>query len=105
MRRTARQGTAVLLLRLCLRLLETRGHVVGGLPDRRQLRGILVGDAHSGAILELLDERDEVQRVGLEVLLEASVVLDARWIYLQLLREVAADELEDLVSIHQPGPS
>src|SRR3954447_9376513 len=64
------------LLRRCLRL-QARRDIVGRLPDGRDLDRILVGDAHARAVLELLDERDQIERVGLEVLLEARVVLDA----------------------------
>src|SRR5436190_315533 len=77
--------------------LGARRDVVGRLPDALDLDRFLVRDSDPGAVLQLLNQRDEVERVGLEVLLEARVVLDPRWVYLQLLRKVAADELEYLI--------
>src|SRR4051812_20147759 len=74
--RTARRVPAPRRLRLCLRALETRRDVVGRLADCRDLHGVLVGDPHTRTVLQFLDERDQVERVGLEIFLEACFVLD-----------------------------
>ena len=44
---------------------------VDGLADGQDLRRLLVGHAHAVGVLELLHERVEVERVGLEILAEA----------------------------------
>ena len=61
---------------------------VDGLADGQDLRGLLVGHPDAVGVLELLDERVEVERVGLEVLLEARVLVDARRIEVELVGEV-----------------
>ena len=45
-------------------------------PHGQDLRGLLVGHAHAVGVLELLHERVQVERVGLEVLLEAGALAD-----------------------------
>src|SRR3954453_15115774 len=50
------------LLRRCLRL-QARRDIVGRLPDGRDLDRILVGYARARAVLELLDKRDQIERV------------------------------------------
>src|SRR5687768_17341062 len=74
---------------------EVDGEAHGGDP-----RGLLVGHLHAIDVLELLDERVEVQRIGVQVLLEARLLGDPRRIDLQLVREVVADEVEDFVPGH-----
>src|SRR5215211_435336 len=76
------------------------GDEVCGLADREYLGRVLVGDAYAVAVLELHDELHEVERVGLEILLEASAVADAAGIDLQLGCEVLADALEDRFAGH-----
>jgi hypothetical protein len=44
--------------------------VVDGLSDSRDLLGVLVRDLDPELILELHDQLDEIERVGVEILLE-----------------------------------
>jgi hypothetical protein len=60
------------------------GDEVGGLANGEDASRLLVRDADAVVVLELHDELDEVERVGLQVLLEARVLLDAGGIDLQL---------------------
>src|ERR687895_1863775 len=48
-----------------------RGDEVGGLPDRQDLGHLLVGNADAVAVLQLHNQLDEIERVRLQVLLEA----------------------------------
>src|SRR5688572_7930339 len=73
---------------------------VGGLPDGVNLGRLLVRNADAIAVLELHDQLDEVERVGLEVLLEARALVYAGRVHAQLSREVRADQLQHLVSSH-----
>src|SRR5689334_25412410 len=75
-------------------------HEVDGLRDRLDPRGLLVGHADAVGVLELLDQRVEIQRIRVEILLEVRGLLDARRIELQLVGQVCADQLEDFVSGH-----
>ena len=50
--------------------LLVRRDVVDGLADGLDLLGVLVGDLDSELVLELHDQLDEVERVGVEILLE-----------------------------------
>ena len=65
---------------------------VDGLAHGEDPRRLLVGHLHAVGVLELLDERVEVERVGLEVLLEARRLVDARGIDLELVGEMRLDE-------------
>ena len=47
---------------------RVREHEVDGLADGLDPRRLLVGHLHAVGVLELLHERVEVERVGLEVL-------------------------------------
>ena len=69
-------------------------------PTERILAACFVGHLHAVGVLELLDERVEVQRVGLQVLLEARRLVDARGIDLELVGEMRLDEAEDLFAGH-----
>ena len=51
---------------------------VDRLTHGEDLRGLLVGHLHAVGVLELLDQRVEVERVGLQILLEAGAFLDPR---------------------------
>ena len=73
---------------------------VDRLPDGDDLRSLLVGHLHAEGVLELLHERVEVQRVGLEVDAEVRAVVDPRGIDLELVDEVRLDHREDFVSGH-----
>src|SRR5918999_1004377 len=70
-----------------------RGDEVGGLPHRQDLGRFLVRNADAVAVLELHHELDEVQRVRLEILLEARVLRDADGLHLQLGGKVIANAL------------
>src|ERR687894_2524362 len=76
--------------------------VVERLPDGGDSRRLLVRDAHAVAVLELHHERDEVERVGVEVLLEPSALLDVVGLNLELRGEVRPHELENLPAGHDP---
>src|ERR687895_1221937 len=69
------------------------GDEVGGLAHGQDPGCLLVGDANAVAVLQLHDELDEVQRVRLEVLLEARLLRDAAGLHLQLGGEVLTDAL------------
>ena len=73
---------------------------VDGLAHGEDPRRLLVGHLHAVGVLELLHERVEVERVGLEVLLEARRLVDARGIDLELVGEMRLDEAEDLFAGH-----
>src|SRR5438067_1833834 len=75
--------------------LLVRGDVVDGLPDGRDLLGILVGDLDPELILELHDQLDEVERVGVEVVLERRLLGDLILLDSELLRQDFLDALED----------
>src|SRR5918992_2684175 len=70
-----------------------RGDEVGGLPHRQDPGRLLVRDADAVAVLQLHHELHEVQRVRLEVLLEARVLADAPRLHLELGGQVIADAL------------
>src|SRR3954447_18679854 len=75
-------------------------HEVHGLADRVDPRRLLVRHRHAVGVLELLDERVEVQGVRLEVVLEVRALVDARRIELELVGEMGADGLEDVFPGH-----
>ena len=79
---------------------RVRGDIVGGLTHGQELGRLVVGDPHAVVVLELDRELDEVQRVRTQVLLEAGVVPDHVRIDLQLVGEMRAYGLEDLVPSH-----
>ena len=74
---------------------------VDRLADRHDLRGLLVGHLHAVGVLELLHERVEVERVGLEVGAKARRLVDPRGIDLELVDEVGLDQREDLFAGHE----
>src|SRR5215208_6176085 len=95
---SSRRGSSVVARasgRLCLRV---GGDEVGGLSDGQDLHRFFVRDANAVAILELHDELDEVERVGLQVLLETRALADAGRVHAQLRREMRPDQLQHLVS-------
>ncbi len=63
-------------------------HEVHGRADGQDLRGLLVGHAHPVGVLELLHERVQIQRVGLEILLEAGRLDDRLGVDVQLVGQV-----------------
>src|SRR5260221_484817 len=72
-----------------------RGDVVDGLPDGRDLLGILVRDLDPELVLELHDELDEVERVGVQVVLERRLFGDLILFDSELLRQNFFHTLED----------
>src|SRR4051794_14462893 len=75
-------------------------HEVDRLPDGLDPRGLLVAHLDPVGVLELLYERVEIERIGVEVAPEVRALLDAGGIELQLVGQVVADDLEDLVARH-----
>src|SRR5436305_5335914 len=67
-----------------------REHEVHGLTNGQDLRGLFIGDLHPVGVLELLNERVQVERVGLQVLLEAGRLGDLAGIDLELVGQVRA---------------
>ena len=63
-----------------------------GLDPRR----LLVGHLDPVRVLELLHERVEVERVGVEVVAEVRALVDARGIELQLVGQMRTDQLQAL---------
>ena len=59
---------------------------------------LLVGDAHAVGVLELLHQRVEVQRVGLQVLLETGLLADLLGIDVELVGQVGLDQFEYLLA-------
>ena len=53
-----------------------RGDVVDGLPDALDLLRVLVRDLDPELVLELHDQLDEVERIGVEILLEGRLLGD-----------------------------
>src|SRR4051794_32571789 len=70
------------------------------LRDRVDARGVLIRQLDAVGVLQLLDERIEVQRVGRQVLAEMRGLLDLRGIQLQLVREMLADQGQHVVTGH-----
>src|SRR4051795_5414748 len=52
---------------------------VDSLAHAEDPRCLLVGHLHAVGVLELLDERVEIKRIGLEILLEPSPLVDHGW--------------------------
>src|SRR5918999_4849578 len=76
------------------------GDEVRGLADREDLGCLLVGDPDAVVVLELDDQLDQVERVGLQVLLEARLLTDAVRPHAQFGGQVLPDAFEDLLSFH-----
>src|SRR4029079_4340237 len=76
---------------------------VDGLAHGGDPRSLLVGHLDAVGVLELLDERVEVQRGGVGVLAEGRRVVEARRIDLELVGEMRLDEREDLFAGHCAG--
>src|SRR3954468_15109431 len=77
-----------------------REHEVDRLPHRLDLGRLLVGHRHAVGVLELLHQRVEVERIGVEVVAEVRRLAHPRRIELELVGQVVADQLEDLVARH-----
>src|SRR3954452_2999171 len=72
--------------------------VVDGLPDGRDLLGVLVRDLDPEGVLELHDQLDQVERVGVEVLLERRLLGDLALLDPELLGQNLLDPLEDFIA-------
>src|SRR5918995_3156294 len=77
------------------------GDEVCGLADREDLGRLLVRDADPVAVLELDHELHQVERVRLEVLLEAGGAVDALGVDLQFGGQVLPDAVENLFAGHR----
>src|SRR5690349_8446877 len=73
--------------------------VVDRLTDGRDLLGILVGDLEPELVLELHDQLDQVEGVGIQVALERRVIGHLLLVHAELLDENAADALERLLTV------
>src|SRR5262249_19609235 len=72
--------------------------VVDGLADSCDLLGVLVRDLDPELVLELHDQLDEVERVGVEVLLEGRLLCDVGFLDPELLGQDFLDPLEDFLA-------
>src|SRR3954454_12452924 len=73
---------------------------LGRLADGEQSGSLVIGDLDAVRVLQLHDQLDEIEGVGLEVLLEARAVLHPLRVDLQLRGQVLADALHHLVLGH-----
>ena len=78
--------------------LLVRGDVVDGLADGRDLLRVLVRDLHPEVVLELHYQLDEVERIGVEIVLERRVLRDLALVHAELLAQNGFDALEDLLT-------
>ena len=67
--------------------LLVREDVVDSLPDGRDLLSVLVRDLDPELVLELHDQLDQVERIGVEVFLERRLVSDLVLVDAELLDE------------------
>src|SRR5947209_18450270 len=74
------------------------GDVVDRLADGRDLLRVLVRDLDPELVLELHDQLDEVERVGVEILLEGRLLVDLALVDAQLLDQDLLDSLEDFLA-------
>jgi hypothetical protein len=74
------------------------GDVVDGLPDGLDLLRVLVRDLDPELVLQLHDQLHEIERVGVEILLEGSVLRDLVLVDAELLRQDLLDPLEHFLS-------
>src|SRR5207249_1410108 len=72
--------------------------VVDCLPDRLDLLGVVVRDLDPELILELHYQLDQIQRVGVQVLLKGSLVRDLAVVDAERLGQDFLDTLEDLLA-------
>src|SRR5581483_206999 len=76
--------------------LLVRRDVVDSLPDGGDLLRVLVGDLDPELVLELHDQLDEVERIGVQVFLERCVLADLALLDAELLGQDLLDSLVDL---------
>src|SRR5947209_10565706 len=74
------------------------GDVVDRLADSGDLLRVLVRDLDPELILELHDQLDEVERVGVEILLEGRLLGDLRLVDAELLGEDFLDPIVDFLA-------
>src|SRR5947209_3228148 len=74
------------------------GDVVDRLADSRDLLRILVRDLDPELILELHDQLDEVERVGVEIFLERRIVVDLGLVDTELLGQDFLDLFGDFLA-------
>src|SRR5215212_7151861 len=74
------------------------GDVVDRLADGLNLLGVLVGDLDPELILELHDQLDEIERVGVEVLLEGGLLRDLALVDAELLGQNFLYSLENFLA-------
>src|SRR4249919_3968362 len=72
--------------------------VVDGLSDGGDALGILVGDLDPELILELHDQLDEIERIGVEILLERRRLDDVGLLDAELLHQNHLYSLEDFLA-------
>src|SRR5581483_5409760 len=89
-RRSAARGRSPRLL--------VRSDVVDSLADGLDLLRVLVRDLDPELVLELHDQLDEVEGVGVEILLEGSLLRDVRLVDAELLGEDLLDPLVDFLA-------
>src|SRR4051794_11720810 len=77
-------------------------HEADGVADRLDVGRLLLADRHPIVVLELHHQLVEVERVGVEVLLEAGPLVDPPDVDLELLGEVLAHQGEDFLARHLP---
>src|SRR5919202_1654323 len=81
------------------------GHVVDDRPNRLHPGGVVIRDPYPIGVLELDEELDQVQRVGVQVVLEARAVAERRLVDLKLHGQEVPDPLEHLLPGHDPAPT
>src|SRR3712207_6692432 len=74
------------------------GDVVDGLPDGLDSLRVLVGDLDPELVLELHDELDEIERVGVQVFLEVRLLGDLALLDPELLDQDVLDLVVDLLA-------
>src|SRR6188474_2393755 len=72
--------------------------VVDGLPDGLDLLGVFVRDLDPELVLELHDQLDEVEGVGVEILLEVRLIVDLALLHPELLAQDLLHALVDLLT-------
>jgi hypothetical protein len=75
-----------------------RRDVVDSLADGLDLLRVLVGDLDAELILELHDQLDQIERVGVEILLERRLLCDLALIDTELVGQNLLDPLVDFLA-------
>src|SRR4051794_21267924 len=84
---------------------DAAGHEVDDRSHGLHLGRLVVGDSDAIGVLELHEELDQVQRVGVQVVLEARAVADLTGVDGQLGGQVVPDALEHILPGHDPLPT